>query len=258
MHHALYRKERDAMKVFHRFVTIQVLLALVFFSTPARAGETGEPSPPPVLTVKGSGEVTAKPDQAVIRVGALIQDREAAQAQYQVNRILERALKNIKALSIPKNKISTVGLSLSPVYAGEPRRPGRDEEEPRIVGYRARSSIEVRVEDLDKAGKVIDAAISSGGNRVEGISFGLKDDLPYRLKALRLAMGNARLKAGEIAEAGGFVLGTVKSVTEQQVGLIRPKIGGVRALAAAETAAQVEPGEIRVEASVIVEYLIGE
>ncbi len=245
------------MKLLYSVVIIQMFCVLILSSSPVRAGGEDEACPPSVLTVRGSGEVAARPDQAVIRLGAVVQAGEASEAQHGVNRILENAVERIKALSIPENKITTVGLSLSPVYAGRGRSGGHDEE-PRIVGYRARSSIEVEVEDTGKAGEVIDAGISTGANQVEGISFGLKDDTPYRLQALRMAMENARLKARKMAEAGGFVLGAVKEVVEQQSDLISPRGAVVRALASAEAATPVQPGEIRVEASVMVKYRIEE
>lgn len=122
----------------------------------------------PMLTVNGDGEVSAPPDRATVRLGATTQADEAAAAQSSVNGTLQKALDAIQKVGIPQRSIRTTGLTLSPVYA--PQKLASPET-PRVVAYRAANTIEVTVDDLKLMGAVIDAGVTAGANRLEGVSF---------------------------------------------------------------------------------------
>ena len=131
--------------------------------------------------------------------------------------------------------------------------------EPRVVAYRAGNTIEVTVEDAKLVGKVIDAGLGAGANRLEGVSFGLKNDLPQRTAALRSAVEEARTKAQSMARALDVPLGSVREVVEGDVHVLRhERFAAGRAIMAADAMqTPVEPGEVRVQASVTIHYDIG-
>jgi uncharacterized protein len=212
----------------------------------------------PALTVFGRGEVSAAPDTAVVRLGAVAQAERAGAAQDRVNAAVRGILKGIKALGIPEEKIATVQLTLSPVYENRPKGPVEEPHEPAIVGYRAGNVVRVTVDDLKLLGKVIDAGLAAGANRVEGISFDLKDDSGHRRQALALAARDAQAKAESIAAAMGVRLGGVRSISEGGVNLVRPRMMDAVAAYAVREAAPIQPGQIQVEASLTVSYDIVE
>jgi uncharacterized protein len=99
--------------------------------------------------------------------------------------------------------------------------------------------------------------MESGANQIETISFELKNDLPARQEALRRAVAEGRGKAEAISEAMGVSLTSVLEVVEGGVQVIRPHMEFARmAYAAPDTGAPVEPGEIRLEASVTIRFRI--
>lgn len=208
------------------------------------------------LTVTGNGEVSAAPDLAVVRLGATAQAEEAAAAQVNVNDVMQRALAEIEKLGIPRRSIRTTGLTLAPVYSSQ--RSDRPVE-PKVVAYRAANVIEVTVTDLKLVGKVIDAGLRAGANRLEGVSFSLEDDLPQRMKALEKAVQEARSKAKTMARALDVSLGPVREVSEGGVHILRQeRFAANRAMMAADAVqTPVEPGEIRVQASVTIHYDLG-
>lgn len=222
----------------------------------------------PTLTITGRGEVAAAPDRAVVRLGAIAQAEQASDAQGRVNEIMNRALADIRALGIPEELIGTTGLSLSPVYSTEGRQPPQpldhgQPKEPRIVGYRASNVIRVELTDLKRVGDVIDRGVAAGANRLEGLSFELRDDSGPRGEALRKAVADARAKAQAIAEAMGVRLDAVSEITEGGVSILpsRDQYGGTMArLAASAEAAPtpVQPGQVQVEATVTVRYSLGQ
>ena len=246
-------------KQFAIVTTWFVLVLLIAASTSAPAQEPARKDISDsrrILTVTGNGEAMAAPDHAVVRLGASAQAEEAAAAQISVNEAMEKALAAIEKVGIAKKSIRTSGLTLTPVYS--PNRPDRATE-PRIVAYRAGNTIEVTVEDIKLIGKVIDAGLNAGVNRLEGVSFGLKNDLEQRRTALMKAVEEAQAKARTMARALDVSLGSVREVVEGGVHIFRPeRFAAARGLMAADAMqTPVEPGEVRVQASVTIHYDIG-
>lgn len=204
-----------------------------------------------VLTVNGTGEARVEPDVATVRLGITRQSTSAATVQSQVNEAAQGILKAVVALGIDRKQIQTSQLTLFPIYA--PQKP-ESPEAPRIVAYRASNIVSIRVEDLPKAGPVIDAGLKAGANQLEGINFGLKDELPAREQALRDAVREAQSKARVIAEGLGVKLGKVHEVEEGGVSIRPPAYGGAMMMRAEAASTPVSPGEVSVSASVTIRY----
>jgi hypothetical protein len=217
----------------------------------APAAEAPGPHPPSV-TVGGTAEVSVSPDRAQITVGAVAEDRQAQDAQRQVAAVLQRVIKELRALGIAEEKIRSIGLSLAPVYAQPGPKPAAGSDAPRIVAYRAADSLRVQIEPVDRVGTVVDAAIGAGANQMGGLVFDLRNDLPYRHQALQAAAREARVKAEAIAAAMNLALGEVIDVRED--GAHAPYPAERRFAAPAAAGTPVQPGQIQVLASVTVRY----
>lgn len=215
---------------------------------------------PPTISVRGQAEVTAPPNQVVIRAGAVIQQPQADAAQAQVNQIMQRAIRAITALGISASQIQTAGITLAPVYTTIPP-PGTTQNllEPRIIAYRASNAVQVRLDNLELLGQVIDAAVAAGANQIEDMAFQIRDDSEYRQEALSTAARQARAKAQAIAQALGVRIIGVQQVQEAGVETIRPMAYARQATALTEAGTAptpVQPGQVRVQANVIVSYQI--
>lgn len=245
------------MSTLAAFALALLALALPAFAQPQPDDER-RPDPP-TLTVTGQAEVSARPDQATVRLGAVAQAEQAGAAQQQVNRIMEAAIEKIKALGIADAAISTAGLSLQPVYNQPPPRPANDQPfEPQIVAYRASNTVQVRIDDLSKVGPIIDAGVGAGANQLEGLTFELKDDTEAKSRALRQAVASARAKATAIAEAMDIRLGPVHNVTEvSNTFMPRMEYGVAMARMAADVSTPVQPGQVQINATITVQYRIG-
>lgn len=233
------------------FLASLALTAIMASPGLAQTG-TGAAPPPPSLTVTGAAEVPAAPDRAVVSLGAVVEAKDALDAQNQIAQVMRRVIKDIRAQGIPEEKIRTAGLSLNPVYSHPAPKAGREPEAPRIVGYRASNTIRVQVDDTERAGAVIDAGIGAGANQLNSLSFELRDDLKFRKQALQLAAQEARAKAEAIASALNLQLGEVIEVREEGGQASYPVERRFAASAAAAT--PVQPGEIRVGAGVSVRF----
>jgi uncharacterized protein YggE len=208
--------------------------------------------PPSVLVVNGNAEILAAPDEARVRLGIVRQANNAQAAQEQANTVAQDILAAVRRVGIQPQQIQTSRLVLSPVYA--PRAPD-SRDAPRIVAYNASNSIAVRVEDLSMIGAVIDAALKAGANQLEGVQFGLRNDLPSREQALKEAVQEARSKAVVMAEALRVNLGEVLEATEGGVSITPFAEAPINArLAAAPVDTPVSPGQIQIRANVTIRY----
>jgi uncharacterized protein len=75
------------------------------------------------------------------------------------------------------------------------------------------NQVMVRLDDMELVGRVVDAAVGAGANRVTGISFELSDPRTAYHEALRLAVARARAEAEVLADALGEPLGAVMQVS---------------------------------------------
>jgi uncharacterized protein YggE len=219
-------------------------LALLTFAQEAR-------DPQNVITVTGSAQVFASPDEAIVRLGVLEQAATAQDAQNKANTVIQKLLSELSKLGVPKLNIQTSRMSLTPMYTQRLNEPQR------ISGYQAQDVLSVRLTNFDLVGKVIDAGTASGANNIEGIDFQLRNARGPRAQAYKDAVADARSKADAIAEALGVKIAGVYDVHADSSGYIPPPraFGGMKMEMAAAT--PVEPGQMEVSVSVTIRYRIG-
>jgi uncharacterized protein YggE len=236
---------------------LRVSAVLVLAALPALAyqeGGTATDDAVPVLSVQGTGQTRVTPDEAVVRLGVFSQAQTARAAQDQVNRTANAILEAVQKLGVRPEQIQTSELSLGPVYSqGRPEA----QEEPRITGYQASNVVSVTLDDLAKVGPAIDAGLGAGANRLDGVSFGLRNDAPARAAALAAAVQEARGKAEALARAAGVRLVEVLSVEEGGVTSYMPMRGRVAMESMAMAAdTPVASGQVSIDATVTLRYRI--
>ena len=232
-----------------RWTAILVLLTLVVFPAYSLSAQ----SEGPALTVQGSSEVRVASDLATVRLGVVAQAATAEAAQREVNDVANGILEAVRGAGIADRDVQTARLLLTPVFS----RQRSAEDLPEIVAYRASNVVTVRVEALENLGQVIDAGLGAGANQLEGVSFGVKDDLPARESALEEAITEARTKAEAMASALGIRLEGVLSVDEGGVFVQAPQMEMARLTVLQDTGTTpVAPGEVTVSASVTIRYRI--
>ncbi len=236
--------------------TALALIVCSFLALPAQ-GQSATEKEPSVLTVTGFGEVRMAPDEATVQLGVTRQRETAQEAQEQVNQVAQEILSAVIQLGVEAEHIQTSELRLSPVYNTRGRRPGPGDE-PRVVAYRASNMVSVRLEDLSLVGPVIDSAMKSGGNQLQGVHFALRNDLSAREQALKEAVKAASQKAKAISEALDVKIIEVIEASEGSVSIRVPQNRFQASRAQVEAAlAPVSPGQLTVSTSVMVRYRIG-
>lgn len=213
-----------------------------------------EPAPEADRTLDVSAEatVTRSPDQAVVGLAVETVARTAQAATAGNAEAMNAVLDALEGLGIPRDAIQTESISLSPRYDRSDAA-----QEPTITGYQAMNRVRVPVDEVDRVGAVVDAAVSAGANRVLGIRFELADPESAYHDALEQAIAMARREAETAAAALGEPLGPA----------IRVSTGGVRAPAPEgpmpemmmrnQASTPVQPGELEVRATVHITYRLG-
>jgi uncharacterized protein YggE len=203
-----------------------------------------------LLTVTGTGDVARSPDMAIIDVGVVHEETSAEAALSRTSEAMQRMQTRLAEEGVEARDIQTTQLSLSPIYD----RTQRNDEPPRIVGFRAVNAVTVRVRDLGKTGAVLGALVGDGANRVGGISFTLQDGQEAMDEARRRAVADARRKAELMAEAAGVTLGQVRDIRE--VGGGRPQPMPMARMASEAMDVPIAEGEVGLNASVTLIYEI--
>lgn len=208
-----------------------------------------------IITVSGEGVVQGTPDIASIVVG-VVSSGETAQAAVTANSTsMAAVVDSFKEAGIESRDIATSGFSVQPRYV-YPKNGGN--EAPRINGYEARNSVTVRVRDLSKLGAILDKAVSTGSNQINGIAFDVAEDTPLLDKARTLAVQDAHRKAELMATAAGAKLGRVLTIDSRQGGHPGPRPMMLQAARSADAfaakAVPVEAGEQDFRADVNVSW----
>jgi uncharacterized protein YggE len=135
-------------------------------------------------------------------------------------------------------------------------RPWKDGKPQPITGYTVTNAAEVKVRDLSRLGKILEAVTAAGSNQVDSLRMERLDPRPQQLEALALAYASARDKARALAIAAGADVGDMVSVVESGA-QARPMPMQARAMAMAADAAPVPVAEGELEYSARVEAVFG-
>lgn len=215
----------------------------------AQAADTG------VVRVSGAAEVSVTPDRARVTFAVETEAETAAEASRANAATMEAVLAAVRAGGFPELELETFGYSVSPVYSTE-TRDGRRAQ--RIEAYRAQNHVGATLADPDAVGRVIDAAIEAGANRIGGVSFFASDTQDAEDEALRRAVERATDQARVMARALGRTLGAPVDV---QGGSEMPRpfqrSGAQMEMMQARADTPVEAGDQTVRAQVSITFTLG-
>ncbi len=237
-------------------LALALVLLLCWPAAGLAAPAEANPCPPPaprLLSVEGSGEVSLAPSAGEAALSVEVTAPTATKALGQVSEATQRVLAALKGKLGPADRATTEGYDLFPLY--DMSREGRGQ---RLTGYRAVSRLRLAVaERPERLGELLDAAVQGGASGLSEVRF-TNPGLPEaRRQAAAAALKEARALAERLAEAAGVRVGRLVSVSAGEAGggpqPLRYRAAGMMA---AEAAPPMEPGELRVRATVSAVYEI--
>ncbi len=211
---------------------------------------------PAFIEVTGQGAVPVAPDRAQTDFAVETRADNAGEASSANAESMSRVVGALRALALPGLTIETFGYTLRPEYA----YPTVNGVRTRVIeGYTALNHVRVAVDDVAAAGRIIDAAIGAGANRVASLAFLATDPAEARQRALTQAVSQARQEAETIARALGRELGAPLEVRGGAQTPTPRRDMGPQAFEMAARAVEtpIEAGEQTVRASVTIRFLLG-
>ena len=196
------------------------------------------------ITVSATSSVTTEPDIAEFRISIIARQQQATMAFRSYVRTYDALQKSLKSV-VDSTKLMTDNLLVTPFF--DYKKP--DRVTPEYYQVRASMSLSVPIPDLNKA---LGSITSVEGVTIDGIQFRARNPEKLELKALDLAVKQAREKAESIARLEGMTDLKVKSMNTSTS---RPPVLPMYGMMAAESAApSVNASSVSVSATVNATY----
>jgi len=197
-----------------RLLSILVIVLAIFLAIQAYNGfQEGkyigkDIMPSNTITVSAAGEVFAKPDIAQISVSAVREAKTVLEAQKSHTESINKIVAYLKDSGIEEKDIRTSAYNIYPRYDYL-----RDKGQV-FRGYEVSQTLDVKIRDLEKVGKILGGVAEMGVNQVGGINFVIDDEDAVKEEARKQAIDKAKEKADQIAKDLGVSFGRLVSFYE--------------------------------------------
>jgi uncharacterized protein len=198
-------------KLFSRFLLFAAagLAAVGLSACDSSSGPTGSADRETrQVTVVGAGQVQGTPDTLTVNASIEFIAPDVTGAMNQTSQRQQAVIDALVGSGIDRKDISTTQVSLQPQFAGG--------DSTTIIGYRASSSIDVKIRKLDTASQTLALIVSTGGDatRINSVNYSIDDDSQLVKDARVRAFNDAKDRAQQYAQLSGLDLGKVISITE--------------------------------------------
>jgi len=197
-----------------RLLSILVIVLAIFLAIQAYNGfQEGkyigkDIMPSNTITVSAAGEAFAKPDIAQISVSAVREAKTVLEAQKSHTESINKIVAYLKDSGIEEKDIRTSAYNIYPRYDYL-----RDKGQV-FRGYEVSQTLDVKIRDLEKVGKILNGVAEMGANQVGGINFVIDDEDAVKEEARKQAIDKAKEKADQIAKDLGVSFGRLVSFYE--------------------------------------------
>jgi uncharacterized protein len=182
---------------------------------------------PHVIAVSGEAEEQVAPDQATLSISLVNKNMDLAKAKQENDAMVERVVVIARDFKIPRSKIATSSLYISPEYNYD-----SNARKPQFMGYTVNRSLRITMDELEIHERVLSALVDAKVDQVGGVEFGLADREAHMEKVRIKAMENARAKAQTLAKAANVKLGPVINISTTGMPLMPPPMPMMRAMSA--------------------------
>ncbi|MFN2587886.1 MAG: SIMPL domain-containing protein [Actinomycetota bacterium] len=211
------------------------------------------------VTVRGEALIPGEPDEAHVFIEIKAVDKTPQKAMADASQRSARLQAIFGDLGVPDAARSTSGITLTEETEWESRSGRR-----KHVGFRASNRITVRLDDVEKVGRLVGEAADKCDAIVRGPSWQIALANPARVEAFRTAAEDARRKAEAYATALGATLGDVLTViepglavrTHQRHEVVPPPAAAPGRAPAPAPEIQVEAGALDIPAAVEVTFAL--
>lgn len=202
---------------------------------------------PAKVVVTGTAELRVAPDLAFVMLAVESRNSNPREAQQQNAKASDAVLAKLRGAGLDDKSIRTVSYGLQEEF-------DYDKGKRRSRGYLARNQLEVRLDDIEKIGEIIDLATGAGATSVSGLRFDVKNRDELERKALKQAVADGRARAEAAADGAGSNIGSLLVIEQEGASGPPPPQpvfrGGVAMAADAAAPPPIQAGEIEITARV--------
>jgi uncharacterized protein YggE len=235
------------LRTITSLITIAAVAGVVALAIPANGAGTTDNR---FITVTGVGTISVVPDAVRFNatVSALASTNAAALSSASKSAAAVRVA--LKDSGIATKDIRSANISVYPEYNWT------QESGTKITGYRASQTFDVLVRTASKAGTIIEAVVTAGGDNVQlgGVVPTTLNSATATEDARAAAVANAKSKASSYAKLLGTSIGKVLSLEEQSSPVYSSP--SPMAKAEADSAVQIDLGEQDVTVTITVRWAL--
>jgi len=200
-----------------------------------QASETNGNKETRTINVVGTGQVRGTPDVLDLTIGVSTRAKSAGEALSRNSDLSNKLNGVLRDAGVDEKDIQTSNLSISPIY---------DDNGENVIAYGVSNTVEVKIRDLDKAGKIVDAAAGVAGDEivVNGLVFSFDDNSELVAQARTEAVKRAKSQAEQLAKAAGVELGDILTISEASAPEGPVLEAAPRQASTSDSATPIEPG----------------
>lgn len=213
---------QQALKNLVWFALVLALLATVYGVIIAANAYSNsiQPGNYRSFTVNGEGKVTAKNDIAQFTYSVTIEGaKDITALKKQSDDKTSKIQAFLKAQGVDQADVQTVAYNLSPRYQNTvcaSNHVGACQNQ-ELVGYTLSQTDSIKIRDLSKADQIVSGVVAAGANEVSQLTFTVDDSSALQTQAKGLAVKQALKRAQALAAVGGFKVGRIISIDENNV-----------------------------------------
>jgi uncharacterized protein YggE len=158
----------------------------------------------PTLEVSGRAEIKTAPDMVVLTPGVFSRDHKASRAFDDNQTKMANVLSKLEILGIPRNKVLTSSLSISPVY--------KQDNSGKVDYYSVSRYLRIVQDDMSNISPILDALVDAGVEDVGSIQFQVKNLEEKRKEAMETAAKDCRARGEALASLMDARITGIKSI----------------------------------------------
>ncbi len=205
------------------------------------------------ISIGAEGKITAVPDIAVVSFSEVTEGKDPEKIADENNKKINAAIDLVKEEGIDAKDIKTTAYNLYPLYEYD-----EDKRATFISGYTLTQTIQLKIRDFSKIGKILGALPTLGINQIGTLSFDVDDQDKYLNDARKIAFEKAFAKAREMAKQNKVHIKRVVTFNESQGGYLYPiyRESSIGVASSAAKSPQIEAGSQEITVNVSVTYEI--
>ncbi|PIQ79570.1 hypothetical protein COV81_01750 [Candidatus Peregrinibacteria bacterium CG11_big_fil_rev_8_21_14_0_20_41_10] len=251
---------QESNGLLRNLLVIAGIVFLVVLSTAAyRVSSTYSSSNAGTIRISADATVTAVPDIATFNFSVITEGGTDVKAlQVENTKKMNDAISYLKAESVKDENVKTSSYNVSPRYENQNCRLDSECPPPTIVGYTVSQRVDVKVEDFEILGGLLEGIVTKGVNDISSLQFTIDDPFSLEVEAKAKAINRAKGKAQDLAKEVGFKLGRVVGIEEggSRLPYAAPMMESfaMDSRGGAVEKAMLEPGSQEVNVQITLEY----